>query len=308
LDLSEGFANGAFRLRIAVVTTSYPESHGDPSGHFVLAEVSASRNAGNDVEVIAPRPGGAFGWPGVLARVRAQPLRVIDVARFVQHARVLVRRGGFDRIVAHWALPSALPIATACTSPLEIVSHGGDVRLLGSLPAPVREAAVGKLAARAELWRFVSDTLLASLLRRLSSRSAAAVERIAKVVPPPLDLPTISPEDVTRLRTKVGALYVSVGRLVHKKRVDRVLYHVAEQRKQGEPVELVVVGDGPERAKLTRLAAALEVPARFVGKTTHPEALAWIAAADALAFASEEEGLSTVLREAAALGTAIVHV
>jgi teichuronic acid biosynthesis glycosyltransferase TuaC len=83
---------------------------------------------------------------------------------------------------------------------------------------------------------------------------------------------------------------------------------VAERRRTGELAELVVVGDGPELGRLTRLARDLSVPTRFVGKTTHPEALAWIAAADALAFASEEEGLSTVLREAAALGTAIVHV
>lgn len=295
-------------MRIAVVTTSYPESLGDPSGHFVLAEVTTLRNEGHDVEVISPRPGGAFGWPGVVARLRAQPLRVVDVARFVNHARVLVRRGGFDRIVAHWALPSALPIATACTSPLEIVSHGGDVRLLTKLPSVAREAAVRTLAARAETWRFVSESLLDSLVGRVSPAVAAEVLRVAKVVPPPLDLPAIASEDVEERRTKVGALYVSVGRLVQKKRVDRVLYHVAERRKHGERAELVVVGDGPERAKLTRLAARLSVPTRFVGKTTHPEALAWIAAADALAFASEEEGLSTVLREAAALGTAVVHV
>lgn len=303
-----GFAIGRSRLRIAVVTTSYPESHGDPSGHFVHAEVQALRNEGHDVEVVAPRRGGAFGWPGVVARVRAQPLRAFDVAKFVHHARVVVTRGRFDRIYAHWAVPCALPISTASDSPLEVVSHGGDVRLLAGMPAPLRAAAVGEISARARVWRFVSEPLLDSLVRRLEPHQAAAVRRIAKVSPPPLDLPSISSDEVDRLRAKVGSLYVSVGRLVPKKRVDRVLFHVAEQRKQGERAELVVVGDGPERQRLARLAERLAVPTRFVGKTTHPEALAWIAAADALAFASEEEGLSTVLREAAALGTAIVHV
>lgn len=295
-------------MRIAVVTTSYPESLGDPSGHFVLAEVTAQRNAGHDVEVISPRPGGAFGWPGVVARLRAFPPRAVSAVRFMHYARILVERGGFDRVIAHWALPSAMPIAMTCRSPLEIVSHGGDVRLLGGLPGPIREVTVSALAERADVWRFVSDSLLDSLTKRLSPRVADQVIRVAKVVPPPLDLPPISAEDIAERRTTVGPLYVSVGRLVQKKRVDRVLWHVAERRRGGVPVELVVVGDGPERGRLTRLAATLAVPARFVGKTTHPEALAWIAAADALAFASEEEGLSTVLREAAALGTAIVHV
>lgn len=295
-------------MRIAVVTTSYPESLGDPSGHFVLAEVTARRNEGHDVEVISPRPGGAFGWPGVVARVRAFPLRALSAARFVHHARILVERGGFDRVIAHWALPSAMPIAMSCRSPLEIVSHGGDVRLLAGMPGPLREAAVTALAERADVWRFVSDSLLESLTKRLSQDTAAKLGRVATVVPPPLDLPVLDARDIAERRTTVGPLYVSVGRLVQKKRVDRVLVHVAERRKTGELAELVVVGDGPELGRLTRLARDLSVPTRFVGKTTHPEALAWIAAADALAFASEEEGLSTVLREAAALGTAIVHV
>ena len=200
-----------------------------------------------------------------------------------------------------------MPIAMSCRSPLEIVSHGGDVRLLAGMPRPLREAVTHALAERAAMWRFVSSSLLESLTSRLSTATAAKVLAVAAVVPPPLDLPALS-ADVAERRTTVGPLYVSVGRLVQKKRVDRVLLHVAERRRNGEPAELVIVGDGPERARLVRLAAALSVPTRFVGKTTHPEALAWIAAADALAFASEEEGLSTVLREAAALGTTVVHL
>jgi glycosyltransferase involved in cell wall biosynthesis len=41
---------------------------------------------------------------------------------------------------------------------------------------------------------------------------------------------------------------------------------------------------------------------RFVGAVPREEALAWIGAADALLFASRAEGLSTVVREAEALG------
>lgn len=295
-------------MRIAVVTTSYPESPGDPSGHFVLAEVGELRALGHDVEVVTPRPGGAFGWPGVAARVRAFPPRILEIGDFVGNARAIVTRGGFDRVVAHWVVPSAFPIAMDSRSPLDAVSHGGDVRLLATLPAPVRDELVTRIARRAEQWRFVSDALLSSLFRTLGKGARLELDRVATVVPPPLEIPHISPENVAMRRTSGRPLFVSVGRLVHKKRVDRVLYHVADRQKRGEPVDLVVVGDGPERPSLTRLAERLAVPARFVGKTSRPEALAWIAAADALAFASEEEGLSTVLREAAALGTAVVHV
>ncbi len=295
-------------VRVAVVTTSYPESPGDPSGHFVHAEVSALRDAGHDVEVITPRAGGAFGWPGVVARVQAFPPRALEVAGFVQHARAVVGRGGFDRVVAHWAVPCALPIATSCRSPLEIVSHGGDVRLLAGLPRFARSAVVGRLSQRASVWRFVSRTLLDALAADLAPEARRALLAVGIVAPPPLEMPPIAAGEVASRRARHGSLYVSVGRLVRKKRVDRVLAHVASRRAAGEDARLVVVGDGPEHARLERLARRLRVPARFVGKTTHADALTWIAAADTLAFASEEEGLSTVLREAEALGTEIVHV
>ena len=41
-------------MRIAVITTSYPAHEGDPSGHFVRAEVVALACAGHDVHVVAP--------------------------------------------------------------------------------------------------------------------------------------------------------------------------------------------------------------------------------------------------------------
>jgi glycosyltransferase involved in cell wall biosynthesis len=69
---------------------------------------------------------------------------------------------------------------------------------------------------------------------------------------------------------------------------------------------LVIVGDGPERGRLERLARALRVKTRFVGAVTRPEALAWVGSAHVLLHASEAEGLSTVVREAHALGTPVV--
>jgi glycosyltransferase involved in cell wall biosynthesis len=98
---------------------------------------------------------------------------------------------------------------------------------------------------------------------------------------------------------------VSVGRLVDSKRVDRIIEHVAQARGLDA---LVVVGDGPQRNRLERLACDRGVRARFLGTVPREEALAWIGAAAALLHASESEGLSTVVREAEALGTPVVRV
>ncbi len=73
---------------------------------------------------------------------------------------------------------------------------------------------------------------------------------------------------------------------------------------------LVVVGDGPERARLEELAEAAkgELEVRFVGTVDRETALAWMLATGTLLFASRHEGLSTVLREAALLGVAVERV
>jgi glycosyltransferase involved in cell wall biosynthesis len=85
------------------------------------------------------------------------------------------------------------------------------------------------------------------------------------------------------------------------KRVDRAL--VAARR---AGASLVVVGDGPERERLARLAEDLRVRARFVGRVPRDEALAWIAAADRLVHLSDAEGAPTVVREARALGVPVL--
>jgi peptidoglycan/xylan/chitin deacetylase (PgdA/CDA1 family) len=236
--------------------------------------------------------------------VRERPLRALGAMVWVRRARtVLENLGPLDRVVAHWALPCAWPIATGLGTAIAIVSHGADVRALRRLPRVVRSRIVGSLLEQTSEWRFVSEALLAELVRVLSPSDAGALRRVARVEPCAIDMPDVGAAIAGRRSAFAGkALYSCVGRLVESKRVDRVIEHVATL----EPSTLVVVGDGPERGNLERLAVTRGVDARFVGKTSRPEALAWIGASDALLHASREEGLSTVVREAEALGVRVV--
>jgi teichuronic acid biosynthesis glycosyltransferase TuaC len=294
-------------MRIAVVTTSWPRGASDPGGHFVEAEARALDHAGHDVLVVAPPAGGAFGWPGVAARVRERPARLIGAARWVVESRAQLAAMRIERVVAHWAVPCAWPIALgARDAALEVVSHGGDVRLLTALPAAVRRPMVRAIASRAERWRFVSHTLAGNLVRSLDRGTRGQVERIAVVEPAALEMPDVRDAVDARRRALGGlSVAVSVGRLVTSKRVDRAIEHVARVR---ELDVLVVVGDGPERGRLERLARERRVDARFIGVTSRQEALAWIGAADVLLHASEAEGMSTVIREAEALGTRVERI
>ncbi len=294
-------------MRIAIVTTSWPTSPGDPAGHFVQTEARALEHAGHEIVVVAPRAGGAFGWPGVAARVRDRPLRTIEAARWVVTARERLARMKVDRVVAHWATPCGWPIAPgANTAALEVVSHGGDVRLVGALPGPARHFVVRTIASRAERWRFVSEALMGALLSGLDRETRGRVERIAFVQAASIEMPDVSAAVQLRRRALGGhRVAVSVGRLVTSKGVDRAIEHVARSR---DVEALVIVGDGPERPRLERLARARNVDARFVGAVERPEALAWIGAADVLLHASRAEGLSTVVREAVALGTRVLRL
>lgn len=307
------FVPRASTRHVVVVTTSYPSRPGDPSGHFVAAEVRALRDAGERVTVLAPRVAGAgsvrddgvlllpagdaFGWPGALARLRARRRRVFGVARFVRNAERRLRElGAVDRIVAHFVVPSAWPIACSRPGvPLEVVAHGSDVRLVERLPPALRRRIAQRLSGAS--LRAVSLELGERLRRAL----VLPRERLIEVRAAPLELGPPDTREATRAALGVdpaARLVVVVGRLIASKRVE-----VALAAARLVPRALtVVVGDGPERARLERS----HPHARFVGLAPRERALAWVRAADVLLSASTQEGAPTVVREARALGTRVV--
>lgn len=291
-------------MRVAVVTTSYPSSERDPSGHFVESEVKELERSGATVTVVKPSTGGAFGWPGVAARIRERPWRIFDAGLFTSRAAWALRASRPQRVIAHWAVPSAFPIAQALpNAELEVVSHGGDVRLLLSLPNHLRARVVDTIARRAQVWRFVSTRLLDQLRAGLEDRELDLVTRLAVVAPPPLAMIDVREEAAVRRRVFDGRrLYVCAGRLVASKRVDKVIDYVASAKGDRGDRVLVVVGDGPERARLEHQAHRWGMDVRFVGTRSRRDTLAWLGAADEIVHASVAEGLSTVVREAEHLG------
>lgn len=114
-----------------------------------------------------------------------------------------------------------------------------------------------------------------------------AVEPVDRVEPLPVPL-----------ETPVKA--VTVGRLIPLKRVDGLL----EALKKVPDLGLVVVGDGPERPRLERLARDLGVSDRvyFAGQRSRKETLALMAACDLFVLNSTHEGLPHVVLEAMSLG------
>ncbi|WNV73725.1 glycosyltransferase [Geodermatophilus sp. DSM 44513] len=93
-----------------------------------------------------------------------------------------------------------------------------------------------------------------------------------------------------------------VGRLAPQKRADRLVEAFGRMR---EPATLVVVGDGPDRARVHALAAGLP-RVHLTGFVEHTAVPAVLAALDVLVLPSDYEEMGSVLTEALASGLPVV--
>jgi glycosyltransferase involved in cell wall biosynthesis len=111
--------------------------------------------------------------------------------------------------------------------------------------------------------------------------------------------------DGARFRPEPGAAAVDlilVARLVPIKRIDRFLRALHAVRAEVPAATATIVGDGPERARLERLAGelGLEGAVRFAGEQHDVEP--WLRRARIFVLTSESEGLSLSMIEAMSCG------
>ncbi|HEY5309606.1 MAG TPA: glycosyltransferase [Casimicrobiaceae bacterium] len=131
-----------------------------------------------------------------------------------------------------------------------------------------------------------------AISRTIAERIRRCYDREATVIYPPVAAP--SPVvDTTR-----GSAYVTVSRLVPYKRVDLIIaaFRLLPDR------HLVVIGDGPERA---RIETAAGPNVRLLGRAPDGIRDQWLAGARAFVFAAEEDfGIAPL--EAQARGTPVI--
>jgi glycosyltransferase involved in cell wall biosynthesis len=98
----------------------------------------------------------------------------------------------------------------------------------------------------------------------------------------------------------------TVGSLIPRKRVDLIINLAVQLRSELPNIVVLVVGDGPERSNLERLADDLGVAqkVRFVGARNDVQRI--LPAMDVFVLASTMEGTARVLMEAMASGTPCV--
>jgi teichuronic acid biosynthesis glycosyltransferase TuaC len=332
----EGLAQG-LPLRVLTVSSVFPNAVQPVFGTFVLERVRAMARMA-EVRVAAPvawfpdwfRPA-PYRWrrhagiPHVteLAGVRVFHPRRLVIPRIGRAAnaqayrralswtvRAALAEAPIDIIDAHFVWPdghAAVEVGREFGIPVSITGHGSDLTY-----AP--QFAVVGAQTRTAL-RHANQVLTVSRsLARLAERLGADPQRVA-VVPNGVDLDRFRPPaDRRSARRSLGLadsarLVVGVGALVRHKGFDAAIEALATRKLSGARAPLLVlVGDGPERRRLQRLAEKLRVAhrVRFCGSRSHAEVARWMGVADALLLPSHREGWPTVLFEAWACGTPIV--
>ncbi len=193
--------------------------------------------------------------------------------------------------------------------PYMVICHGMDLALALSSGGRKRRNAERILGA--------ADMVAANseYTARLAESLGAPKSRITIVRPCP-DFPADTEVDERELvevrgRHAIGDAFtvLSVGRLVARKGFDISIKAVAELKRRGQKVRLVIVGDGPERKRLEKLADELEVAEAvvFAGAAPARELAALYAACDVMVMApkslgADVEGFGIVYLEANLFG------
>jgi glycosyltransferase involved in cell wall biosynthesis len=271
-------------VKILLVAHGFPRAHGDVAGAFLLALVRGQQSLGHDILVVAPHDAGlpltdvvdgvrvvryryasdaeeTLAYRGTMAD---QVLRSWSgrrkLAGFLFAARRAARRAirdfGPDVIHVHWWFPGGMTVWPRLSKrvPYVMTSHGTDLFLVDRVPA------AAKLAG--PIFRAAAEvTVISTPLVERAERLGVPRPRIT-VIPMPIDRAVATALERPLQPSRDRATLLFVGRLIERKGAAFAIEALAALVREGRPVRLVVVGEGPEGDALMLLADALGVSDR----------------------------------------------
>lgn len=200
--------------------------------------------------------------------------------------RAIRRRFPFDLIHAHNGVPAGDAVRrTRLGVPLVLSVHGPDVLHVPER-VPGGDAAVAA-AFRAARMTLANSEAIAALARRRDAPDVRVVH-----------LGTDLPGETTKRRETL----VTVAHLIERKRHADVIRALWLLRDSHPRLRYVVIGDGPERENLERLANDLGVNVEFTGQLEHAEALAAARRCSLFVMPSVDEAFGVAYIEAMAAG------
>lgn len=293
-------------MRLLAITNDFPPVLGGIE-HYAYSLVRRWNPA--EVAVLTRLVPGAAAFDRRLDfEVHRHPVRTLLPGRdLLRTARRIVEEHSIE--VVHFFAPLPLPLLgprlrSSHGIPYAVSVHGGEFVLPASLPV-----------ARALLRRGLRS---AAVLLCESTFVRERVRRFFRDGPPTVYVPAgVDPDRFSRKEAPVfappegGPVILSVSRLVARKGPATLVRSLPHVLKRHPHAHLVVVGGGPDRRRLERLASTLGVRAAvtFAGPQEWSEVPRFYAAAAIFALPTRErfggletEGLPLVYLEAAAAG------
>ena len=288
-------ASGAVRSTVVAPVPWFP-SRAAWFGDWARHAAAPREEQRHGLRVLHPR------YP-VVPRVGMSLAPWLQYRALLPIVRALHAQDAFDAIDAHYLYPdgvAAVWIGRRLGVPVVVTVRGTDVTLIPCYAVP-RRLIRGALGGAAALIS-VSDALRQALVALGAPPAKVTVLRNGvdtRLFRPPVD----------RIASRValglsGPTLLSVGLLIERKG-----HHLTiEAMRQLPDYRLLIVGEGPEQARLTGLIQqyGLRERVQLLGPRPHAELPQLYGATDALVLASSREGWANVLLESMACGTPVV--
>lgn len=322
-------------MKVLFVVTAYPRDEQDVITPWMGETIDRLRRAGIEVEVLAPAYKGSGDsvlagvkvhrfryaparWESLthdvpaLHRIARNPLFASLLPSYIvagsRAAARLARAGSFDVVHAFWPIPHGIfGVAARRASNAALVSTFFSAELNWS----VRGRKIFGPVLRAIVRSSDAVTVISSYAGQRLREYVGAVRTFTI----PFGAAAVKHEVVPGIhRAKDDAFeLLFVGRLVRRKGVD-VLLHAVRILKDDPRLHLRIIGGGPERTPLERLASELRVGDRvtFEGVVDAARINEFFAGCDALVLPAivtetgETEGLGVVLIEAMGYGKPVI--
>lgn len=316
--------------RLLVLTSTFPRWEGDHEPGFVF-ELSRRLAEDIDVIVLAPHARGTafrenFGklrirrfpyffprWEnlaydgGIVANLKKYPWNFLVIPLFIISEFIsvtyLLKKYRIDVIHAHWLIPQGMIAVVARRLArrrprLVCTAHGSD--LLGLQ---------GKFFNWIKRWTIAQTdklTVVSNALRD-TARTHCKTEIDIEVIPMGVDLQNLFVLPRERAPRAENEL-LCVGRLVPNKGISYIVRAMPHILKSHPLTKLIIVGDGPDRNRLTELVNTLNLAEKieFVGALNHADLSIYYQRATIFISASLQEGFGLVLAEAMGCGCPVI--
>jgi len=301
--------------RTLIVTNDYPPRQG---GIQSFVDALATRLPAGAVTVYAPK------WKGAAEFDARQPFPVIrhptslmlPVPAVSRRAAAIAREHGCDTVLFGAAAPLGLitpALRRAGVTRAVALTHGHEA---GWAALPGARTLLRRIGDEVDTVTYLGEYFRTRLARALSPKAAQNLTRLA----PGVDISEFRPgAGGAAVRERLGLtgtpVVVCVSRMVPRKGQDTLIKAWPKVRAEVGGATLLLVGDGPYRADLERLAGQLDVATsvRFTGPVPQADLPSYYDAGDVFAMPCrtrrgglDVEGLGIVYLEASATGLPVI--